>query len=338
MNTSLFPLLLILCFAVLSRLGSAAQTFETDTITLFNNGPVMNLFAVSRPDFITTKPAKSSTIRAQYELTNYISSTAKDADLLFIDGETLTLRHSYRFQYNNHIQLGFSIPWIRHSGGIADSFIFDFHDLLQLPQNGRKENNEYDIRWRLSHDNQILIDIDDNLSGWGDLSITAQLTPQDTPSARWTFMTKLPTGSFEKQTGSERLDMGVSFTEMNPDWFKNRTFLSDFNLAFWYGAGINYLGNTKQLEAMDQKPLVVTLRTGAAYSPISNWHLKTQLDSQSPLYDTEIRELGWFPLMISFATSHRFGSGSLLEFVIIEDLRPRSAPDVIFQTNYQITF
>lgn len=338
MKTYLPQSLLLVIICSLSCNSIAGQTFETDTITVFNNGPIVNLFAFSRPDFYIPKPDKSSTIRAQYELTNYISSTSKNGDIFVIDGETLTLRHSLSYQLNSQIQLGFSIPWIRHSGGVADSFIYDFHDLLQLPQNGRKENNENDIRWRLVHESQALLSVDDNLSGWGDLSITAQLIPQGRPSARWSFMTKLPTGSFEKQTGSEKVDVGVSFSEMNPEWFTTRSLLSNIDLAFWYGAGINYLGKIKQLQVMDQNPLVATFRAGLGYAPFKHWHIKTQLDSQSPLFDTEIRELGWFPFMISFATSHQFGSGSLLEFVIIEDLRPRSAPDVIFQANFQQTF
>ena len=322
----------------LSCHSHAGQTFETDTITLFNNGPVVNLFAFSRPDHITSKANSSSTFRAQYELTNYISSTVKSDDVFSIDGETLSLRHSYRYQLNEQVQLGFSIPWIRHSGGAADSFIYDFHDLLQLPQNGRTETNENTIRWRLLHRGESLIAIDDNLNGWGDLSITAQLTPQSKPSARWSFMTKLPTGRYEKQTGSERLDAGLSYSEMNPEWFAARNFLGEIDLAFWYGAGINYLGKLKQLKVLDQNPFAATFRAGFAYAPFNHWHLKTQLDSQTPLFDTEIRELGWFPIMISFASSHKLSSGNLLELVIIEDLRPRSAPDVIFQTNYQVTF
>lgn len=322
----------------INSFATAAQTIDTDTITVFNNSPVVNLFGISRPDYSTQKAQESLTIRAQYELTNYISSTAKNDDVLFIDGETLTLRHAFSYQLTPDLQIGLSIPWIKHSGGITDEFIYNFHDILQLPQNGRTEANEDDLRWRLIHDGQTLLSVNDKLSGWGDISITAQLTPPDSPSVRWTFMTKLPTGDFDQQTGSEKLDLGLSFSEMNPQWFKQRSLLAQTDLAFWYGAGLSYLGEIKQFSVLDQAPLVATFRTGFAYAPLKNWQLKTQLDSQSPLFDTKIRELGWFPLMLSFASSHQFGSESLLELVIIEDLRPRSAPDVIFQTNFQTTF
>jgi hypothetical protein len=338
MNKYLFFMSLLLAALYSSRATAQANSFETATITLFNNGPVMNLIALSRPDFMPASPAKSVTLRAQYELTNYISSTAKGPDVFYIDGETLTLRHTLSYQIDDALQIGFSIPWIEHSGGMADQFIFDFHDIFQLPQNGRTESNEDDLRWRLLHNGERLLRVDDRLSGWGDLSITAQLTPSSKPSARWTFMTKLPTGDFDKQTGSGKFDAGISFTEMNPEWFKTRNTLSGFDLAFWYGAGINYVGQINRFRSLDQSPFVATLRTGIAYAPFKHWHIKTQLDSQSPLYNTEIRELGWFPMMISFASSHLLSTNTQLEFVIIEDLRPRSAPDVIFQSNFQIRF
>lgn len=338
MTTFPYLIFFMLLNFFLSSFATAGQSIDTNTITVFNNSPIVNLVALSRPDFATQKPPKSFTFRAQYEITNYISSTAKNADVLFIDGETLTLRHSISYQFNPGLQLAISIPWIKHSGGMADQFIYNFHDILQLPQNGRTEANEDDIRWRLIHEGQTLLSVQDTLSGWGDISITAQLTPPDSPSVRWSFMTKLPTGDFEEQTGSGKLDLGLSFSEMNPQWFKQRKLLAETDLALWYGAGINYLGKIKQLRALDQAPLVATFRTGAAYAPLESWQLKLQLDSQSPLFDTEIRELGWFPLMLSFASSHQFGSDSILELVITEDLRPRSAPDVIFQTTYQTTF
>ncbi len=336
MKTYSYLLGLLLNFSLLTC--TYAQALETETISFFNNGPVANLFAVARPDFYQPIPEKQLRYHLQFELSNYISSTNKNDDLFYIDGETAILRQTWRFQYNEQLQFGFSIPWMRHSGGHADAFIYSFHDILQLPQNGRKKENEDQILWRLRHQGDLLLGVDDNLSGWGDVSITAQLTPSESSSVSWTFMTKLPTGRFEKQTGSEAIDLGFSYTEMNPDWFTSRTWLSDVALALWYGGGLSYLGRSRELSALDQYRLVAAARTGFSYSPYKNWQLKAQLDSQSPLFDTDIRELGWFPLIISFAANYQFTRQSNFEFVIVEDLRPRSAPDVIFQTNYKTLF
>jgi hypothetical protein len=327
-------LLFILCVSK----SNCAEFFETNSINLFNNGPILNLFSFSRPDVAENKIKKSLTLRSQFELSNYISSSSKSGDQYLIDGENWTLRNTLSYQISSNFMVSASLPWIKHTGGRSDSFIYKFHDIFQLPQNGRRSNNENNFRWVLNNDGQTLLELDNEVSAWGDLSITAQLTPQNSPSVRWSFMTKLPTGNYYKQTGSEKFDLGASFAQINPNWFRERSNLAALNLAFWYGSGVSYLGEVEALKTLDQKPFVFTFRTGLAYSPFQSWHLKIQLDAQSPLFNTEIRELGWYPLQISLASMHQLSPKTKFEFVIIEDIRPRTAPDVIFQTSLQTTF
>ena len=70
---------------------------------------------------------------------------------------------------------------------------------------------------------------------------------------------ELPTGDYSDQTGSEKFDVGFALAQINPDWFKNRSVLSDFQLSIWYGAGLSYLGELKKLNELDQKPTKMTL-------------------------------------------------------------------------------
>lgn len=331
-------LILMLIFSSNTPLCYSANYFETNSIHLSNNGPITNLFSLARPDIIPNKALASLSFSTQLELTNYISSTIKTRDEFYIDGETWTYRNSLHYQLKSNLIISASIPWVKHSGGISDSFIYNFHDIFQLPQNGRRQNNEDKIRWILNRDGKTLVNIDDDLSAWGDLSITAQLTPEHSPSVRWTFMTKLPTGDYKKQSGSNEFDLGVSFAQINPDWFKERSVLSDWMLSIWYGTGLSYLGEVDELRALEQNPLVMSFRTGIAYAYIPTWHLKCQFDAHTALFDSEIRELGWMPLQISLSTMHQLSKQTRFEFAIIEDIRPRSAPDVIFQTTFETRF
>tara|TARA_R110002049_G_scaffold3884_2_gene28369 strand:+ start:2447 stop:3460 length:1014 start_codon:yes stop_codon:yes gene_type:complete len=331
-------LILATVCTLLTSNANSAEFFLTDSISLLNNGPILNLFQFSRPDIIENRREGSFTLNSKFELSNYISSTSKNGDQLYIDGESWIFRNTLSYQASSNFIISASLPWIKHTGGKSDSFIYNFHDLLQLPQNGRTKDNQNDLRWILNKDGKTLLNVDSELLGWGGLSITGQLTPRDAPSVKWSFMAKLPTGSYDKQTGSDELDIGASFAQMNPDWFQNRSFLSELNLAFWYGSGASYLGKTGALKDLDQNSFVFTFRTGFAYSPIQSWHLKCQLDAHTPIFDTDVRELGWAPVQISFSTLHQLSEKTQFEFVIIEDIRPRSAPDVIFQTSLQTTF
>jgi hypothetical protein len=330
-------LILGLCLLV-STMTYSAEYFETESINFYNSGPILSLFSFIRPEALSNKEIGTFTYKNQLSLSNYISSTSKDGDQFFIDGESWVLRNTLNYQLSANFLISASLPWLKHSGGISDNFIYNFHDIFQLPQNGRRKENNDDIRWILNSDGVNLLNVEDELSAWGDLSITGQLTSQVTPSLKWAFMTKFPTGDYDKQTGSEKLEFGISVVQSNPDWFKNRTILKDIHLAFWYGSGVSYIGQVNSLKRLDQKPYIVTARSGLAYSPYQDWHLKCQLDIHSPLFNTKIRELGWLPVQISFSTWHRLSQSTNFEFVIIEDLRPRSAPDVIFQTSLQTTF
>tara|TARA_R110001592_G_scaffold138511_4_gene357683 strand:+ start:74617 stop:75636 length:1020 start_codon:yes stop_codon:yes gene_type:complete len=325
-------------FLFLVNESNSAEFFQTKSISVFNNGPVLNLFNFSRPDIIENQEQDSTSLNTQFELSNYISSSNKNGDQFYIDGESWAIRNTLSYQLTQNFIVSASIPWIKHSGGRSDNLIYKFHDILQLPQNGRRANNENDFRWILIKDGETLLDINNEHSAWGDLSITGQLTPQNTPSVRWSFMTKFPTGDYDKQTGSDKFDFGLSIAQINPDWFKNRSSLSQINLAFWYGSGVSYIGEVSALKKLNQKPFIFTFRTGLAYSPINSWQLKCQLDAQSPLYNTDIRELGWYPVQISLSTMHKISSKTNFEFVIMEDIRPRSVSDVVFQTSLQTTF
>ena len=335
----IFNFLNIIIFLILfvGKAG-AAEYFETNSINVINNGPINNLFQLTRPNIEPNHFTGAISLSTQLELSNYISSNLKQDESFFIDGETWVMRNNLSYQFSDNIIISASIPWYKHSGGKADSLIYNWHALFQLPQNGRTENNQDKIRWLIKSNNQTLLDIDKKMTGWGDASITAQLTPRISPSLRWTFMTKLPTGDYSDQTGSEKFDVGFALAQINPDWFKNRSVLSDFQLSIWYGAGLSYLGELKKLNELDQKPYAFTLRAGIAYAPFDHWHIKCQLDSQSPIYSTKIRELGWYPVLISFSTMHKLTNKTSLEFGIVEDIRPRSGPDVIFQTRLDTTF
>lgn len=323
---------------LINNTALSAEYFQADSINIINNGPVSNLFGFAQPDILTNRAIGTVSLSAQQELSNYISATIKQEDSFFIDGETWVLRNTLRYQLSENLIISSSIPWYKHSGGVADSLIYNFHDLLQLPQNGRTENHQDALRWRLSHNNQTLLDVENDMSGWGDVSITAQLTPHKNPSVRWTFMTKLPTGDMSKQTGSESFDFGIAVSQINPEWVRNRSFLTTTQLAFWYGAGLTYLGEVDTLTALGQKPYALSFRSGVAYAPFHEWHLKCQLDARTPLYKTKIRELGWHSMLISFSTMHALSKSTQLEFTIVEDMRPRSGPDVIFQTRLETFF
>lgn len=333
-----YTFLFVLTLLCYTSITNAADYFFSESIQFDNQAPILSLFSYSTPEIIKPKTVKSISFKQQLSISNYISSTSKESEQFLMDGETWEIKNILRYQFSPEILVSTSIPWIKHHGGIADSFIYNFHDLFQLPQNGRTKENENELRWILNKDGENILNQSSKQEALGDVDITVQLTPSNTPSIYWSWLIKLPTGNYDAQTGSEKFETGFSFTQLNPDWFRNRTVLPNINLAFWYGFGASYIGKVNALSALNQNRYLLTYRSGLAYAPKDKWHIKCQLDTHSPLFDSEIRELGWHPIQISFSSWHQISDSTTLEFVILEDIRPRTTPDVIFQTSYEVTF
>jgi len=332
-----FPLFFLL-FSCLYQNTQAGEVFTTETVFAENRSPVIQLYSLSRPDYTVFKKHNTSFFKSRVELINYLSSNRKTGEFFAIDGETWLVSNAFQHQVTNNIILHLNVHWLRHSKGKADHFIYAFHDLFQLPQNGRSDKFHDRISWNLSTDKDQVILLNEQKSGIGDIQAKLSWAPEKLRNTQITALLKLPTGNFEDQTGSENVDFGLSLALSNPKWLKNRDWLSAFPLSLWYGAGINYLGTVKELDDFNAYPLVATLRTGVAWAITLRWNVKAQFDSNTPLFDANIRELGWMPAQISLASEHLLSDKVTLDFIINEDLRPRASPDIIFSTGLSIQF
>jgi len=319
-------------------LAFSAETFVTETLPVENRSPVIQLYALSRPEYFLPQQQGHRSWQTRLNISNYLSSGNKTNQYMFIDGETWTVDNTLRYQLSKQSIFHLSVPWKRHGKGVTDRPIYYFHELLQLPQNGRTSNAHDLMRWTLSANNQQIISLNDSASGLGDIKLKFSWIPEGPDNTQINVNLKLPTGDFDKQTGSEKFDAGMSIVSLNPDWLKQRSWLRAQALSFWYGSGISYLGQPNELADLGPRRWALTVRAGTAWRIDPDWQIKVQLDSNSPLFDSEIRELGWIPVQIGFATEHNITSNIRFDFIVIEDLRPRVTPDIIFSTGLNIRF
>ena len=313
----------------------AAQTVESSSITTQNRSPFVMLFALARPEYRSQLEEGQIRYTARAEVSNYLSVHRGREEYLFIDGETQILTQEIGFHWIGY-EWQLSLPWIKHSRGKLDRFIYDFHDVLQLPQNGRTDNFHEELNWQLNGGGERLARIDAPTQSLGDTSVTVYKTLDNNWQAN--AMLKIPTGKFSKQSGSQNPDLGIAISQHNPSWFSERNWLSETPLAVWWGMGLNYLGKVGQLDALDQKHVVATFRTGMAWEITSQWQFKCQLDSNSQLFDSDIRELGWIPVQATLGGQYQLERNGLIGFNIVEDLRPRVTPDVVFSIDYTTVF
>jgi len=334
----LFLFITCLCNAG-QALAEDAVMFETSSLSVNNRSPFIMLFGVVTPTLSTDLAVNKTRSTTQLDVANYLSKHESDNALFFIDGEskilTQTFTSSWDTSHWGSIQWSVSIPWLKHSAGKLDRSIYEFHDILSLPQNGRTDKAHDRFFWFAKTGDKTVYNNTDRTSGLGDASIS--LT-QRYDEWQLSASIKLPTGKFEKQTGSEGVDLGLSATQFNPSWLRDRSWLKNVPLSVWWGAGLSYLSEAKALSAFEQNNLVIALNSGLAWQIAQRWQLKTQLDTHSPLFDSEIRELGWVPLLFSFAGQYNISHDTSMTLSINEDLRPRVTPDVIFGLALQTDF
>ena len=327
-NNKVFQGGLILCLLFIAQ-WSTASTFLTNSIATSNRSPFIQLFEIASPDFHPMGMAGENVARLQLELANYLSfGNDPSGEELFIDGETWISTLSLEHQIRANLSIGFQTSLRGHGEGIADRFIFQFHDVLGLPQNGRTDDFHDRLLWRLYDRDDLKFELDSATGGIGDTLI--HLAWQSPEGAQWRFHVGLPTGNFEQQTGSEGVDLGLAWANQNPDWLQHRQWLRESALSIWYGLGVAWLDHSPKTGNINTNPWVASVRGGFAWRALQSWQLKVQLDSHTPLFDTNIRELGWLPVQISLASTHNIGKKTTLEWGLTEDLRPRVTPDVVF--------
>ncbi len=325
--------LLILCLSCLVSFCAWSQpdasTFQAETVTSPNRSPIMQLFELATPEYHTFSHVAGTKVSLQLEVANYLSRSGETLDEeLFIDGETWITTLHIAHQLSADLRLNFQASRRGHGEGISDRFIYHFHDALQLPQNGRTNDFHDRLLWRLDTRDTVLLQLDSATSAFGDLKLG--LAWQSNTGDQWHAHIALPTGDFDKQTGNEGIDIGMAWAAQNPDWLRKRSWLQQSTLALWYGAGIGWVDQPEELYTLGVRSWHITLRGGMGWQALPSWRLKIQLDSHTPLYDTNIRELGWMPVQISLASKHNISSNTEFEFSLIEDLRPRVTPDIVF--------
>ncbi len=287
------------------------------------------------PQVSYPEPGDEQSPEARYTLhassANYFSSANHDNLKYKIDGETATVQQSFELGLE-HGLIGITNRWFQHSSGSMDSMIYDFHDLFGMPQNGRSTANNGQINWLIEANNQDFYTLQHSVSGFGDTSLFYEFRHlKQIRNLR--LEVSIPSGSTANRTSTETWGLSVSSSLVGPALFAEQEYLP--TLKTWFGLGANILHNDDSLDAIKLNPLVAAFVAGAIYDASDSWDFEAQINTNSPYFDSEIRELGWVPIIASFASGYRFNT-SKVQLGFSQDLRPGTSPDfsVFFAFNY----
>jgi hypothetical protein len=243
-----------------------------------------------------------------------------------VDGETHRYSLLLNYAVRDNLQLGVEVPYVKHSGGFLDDFIYEWHDFFGQPQNGRDKDESDEIFFEYKNSDGDIYGIDSTKSGIGDvrLNVAYSRSLEKDRALIYSAEVKLPTGDFDKLTGSGGTDVSIGVTINDPHS------LAESNVTLFAGLAAIYLGDIDSDLSDDQYNFAMALRAGMGWQALEKLQLKLQLDGHTPLYDSELEEMGDPALQIVIGGSILFTEDVYLDLAITEDLIVETAPDVGF--------
>jgi hypothetical protein len=300
-----------------------ADDYPSDAFPLRNHNPFLQVFGL--PAFQTHELVEPD--RFDFNVSYDMANDADDADRLnerlVIDAESQVLSLSLRRRVGERFEFGVEVPYVRHSEGFLDSVIYDFHNLVGLPNSNRDGPSD---QYRLFFERQgvVLFDTSAPTSGLGDIQLSAAMK---LGKATLRAGIKAPTGDPAKLTGSGAADLSFGV------YGGGATQLFERALSYSGFVGVLALGDGDVLAEL-QRSAVPYGGAALRWQAWPRLALATQLNVQGPYFDANLDELGGTTFQLAFGADFR-RKKSLLRFAIVEDIAAGAAPDFALHVSFR---
>jgi hypothetical protein len=183
--------------ALLLGLAAPLAGAEADILNDHDGGPLTGLFGL--PDSTESATLVGAGRLRVDTIANTASHSIIDIDgdeALALDGETRRIEANIRFGVSDRLEIGVELPWVWHESGSLDSLIESWHDTFNLPNGARDTLPSDDLRFRYIDGGTDRVNLDQNVSGPGDLRIVAGWQLGEPGDQRYALRAgvKLPTG------------------------------------------------------------------------------------------------------------------------------------------------
>jgi hypothetical protein len=308
---------LVAAFVLLAR--PAAAQFA-DPMQIRNLNPLVAIFGL--PAWDTVK--SGNRFSASLEIANHYEFAAKGGESLGLDGETARTTLAFSHGFDSGWQLGVELPLFHLGGGVLDNPIDAWHSTFNLPDGGRNVRDQNQLSFSMRHSGIAFFRLDEPQSGFGDL----QLKGARAFGADRGFVVqagvKLATGDTEMLAGSGSTDEWLTLLRSRP--LPERRYPA----GYYWGVGVMHVGDPEIVE-FASKTTVYTAILGGSWQRWPRFGLKAQLDFHTPFYDSPLEEIGDTAIEVTAGAWMQRRKDAQLEFALVEDLRVRTAPDVVLK-------
>ncbi|MFK8014498.1 MAG: DUF3187 family protein [Gammaproteobacteria bacterium] len=311
---------------IAAALAASAVCCAADPFVVTDRYPVARIFAPPAPTSAAFEPSATTSFSVATDWSSSATVSAKSGERLVLDGETVGVTGRWAW-HTGGWRIGVDVPLLYQSGGVLDGFIDGFHELFNFPEGDRPDLAQDALVYAYRRNDGSALDVRGTSKGLGDVSLHAgrALVQGDGRQLAWRVHLKLPTGRSERLHGSGTVGVGGSVHgALNRVWWGGA--------GQWFGGvGAQWHDGSDVLSSI-HRPFVASAYAGAQWALRPSIVLRGQLDVHSAYYDSELRGLRE-AAALTLGGDVRLSRRWWLQLALIEDIAPRTVPDVVFHIN-----
>ncbi|HUL81145.1 MAG TPA: DUF3187 family protein [Gammaproteobacteria bacterium] len=297
---------------------SAAQLAEPMQIRNLN--PLVAIFGLPAWDTVTS----GNRFGASLELANHFEFATVGGESLALDGETARTTLSFAHGFDGGWMIGAELPLFHIGGGVLDDAIDAWHSTFNLPDGGRNQRPEGQLRFVLGHSGAVFFRLDEPQSGIGDLQLKVARGLGADNGFVIEAGVKLGTGDEQMLAGSGSTDEWLTLLRTRPLPERRHP------AGYYWGIGVVHAGDPVAIE-FPAETWVYTAIVGGSWQRWPKFGLKAQLDVHGPFYDSPLEQIGVTAVELTFGAWMNRADRARLEFALVEDVRVNTAPDVVLK-------
>ena len=309
--------------AILASPHSFADAIH-EPLWVENLSPLATLVALPSQRSADIREGMSVTLHS--DVATHFVLQANEDERVFFDGETQRHSLGLRWGISSDWELSAVVPIARHSGGFTDRYVNRWHDFFGMPDGGRSEVSEDQLRYEFSSPEQQ-VSLVDSSSGLGDVTFELAYMAERQRDLQIAYAV-----GYKASTGQRRDWNGSGSSDLYAVTRFSGAHRSDLPL-YWHGQlGVTALGDSP-LMGPQQKNWLWFGGLSAEWHFNQQWALIAQIDSHAALLDSSLDALGEPAAMLSLGLRRQFSRHWAVDISFAEDIVVESAPDIIFQAS-----
>ncbi len=296
-----------------------------DIFALRNQHPFLHVYGLPPVQGAMLNKQGATDFGVTFTVVNNAEVKDNDIESIRLDGESYFADLMLRHRVLERLEIGIDVPFEKHSAGVLDDMIADWHDIFGM-SNTKRTGPDNELNYFYSNNGSIEQQLSTSTSGVGDVQLSAAvpLVEGGAGGSRYVtlrFSLKLPTGDSGELHGSGAADAALGLYAQDSGQLLGK------DLGYLGFAGILALGDGDILPSQ-QKSVVPYGGLAATWHATGNFKISGQLQAQGAYIDSSLDELGGSSLQLSVGGVYHFPRrGISLRLALVEDVISDATPD-----------